>query len=170
MRFIFLDLDDTILDFHRAERQALSRTLRHFQVDPTDAVLDRYHVQNRRQWELLEEGKLTRPQVLVRRFQLLFDELGVRAAPQEVCQLYEEQLARGHFFVPGARELLETRAGETPDEANGWGLMDHGVACLEKVHVVNGRTVDVDMGQETAYVYIAGRTYRLRGDVLTEED
>ena len=108
MRFIFLDLDDTILNFHRAERQALSRTLRHFQVDPTDAVLDRYHVLNRRQWELLEEGKLTRPQVLVRRFHLLFDELGVRAAPQEVCQLYEEQLARGHFFVPGARELLET--------------------------------------------------------------
>ena len=69
-----------------------------------------------------------------------------------------------------ARELLETRAGETPDEANGWGLMDHGVACLEKVHVVNGRTVDVDMGQETAYVYIAGRKYRLRGDVLTEAD
>ena len=75
MRFIFLDLDDTILDFHRAERQALSQTLRHFHVDPTDAVLDRYHVLNRRQWELLEEGKLTRPQVLVRRFQLLFDEL-----------------------------------------------------------------------------------------------
>ena len=56
MRFIFLDLDDTILDFHRAERQALSQTLRHFHVDPTDAVLDRYHVLNRRQWELLEEG------------------------------------------------------------------------------------------------------------------
>lgn len=57
MRFIFLDLDDTILDFHRAERQALSQTLRHFHVDPTDAVLDRYHVLNRRQWELLEEGE-----------------------------------------------------------------------------------------------------------------
>ena len=87
MRFIFLDLDDTILDFHRAERQALSQTLRHFHVDPTDAVLDRYHVLNRRQWELLEEGKLTRPQVLVRRFQLMFDELGIRAAPLEVCLL-----------------------------------------------------------------------------------
>ena len=62
-----------------------------------------------------------------------------------------------------ARELLETRAGETPDEANGWG-------SLEKVHVVNGRTVDVDMGQGTAYVYMAGKRYRLRGDVLTEED
>ena len=53
---------------------------------------------------------------------------------------------------------------------NGWGILDHGVGCLEKVHVVNGRTVDVDMGQETAYVYMAGKRYRLRGDVLTEED
>ena len=69
-----------------------------------------------------------------------------------------------------AQELMETRVGDTPDEANGWGLMDHGIGCLEKVHVVNGRTVDVDMGQETAFVYIAGRKYRLRGDVLTEED
>ena len=69
-----------------------------------------------------------------------------------------------------AQELAETRVGETPDEANGWGLMDHGVGCMEKVHVVDGRTVDVDMGQETAYVYIGGRRYRLRGDVLTEEN
>ena len=60
-------------------------------------------------------------------------------------------------------ELAETRVGETPAEANGWG-------SLEKVHVVNGRTVDVDMGHEAAYVYIAGRKYRLRSDVLTEED
>ena len=67
-------------------------------------------------------------------------------------------------------ELAETRVGMTPDEANGWGIMEHGVGSLEKVHVVGGRTVDVDMGQETAYVYIAGRKYRLRGDVLTDED
>ena len=68
-----------------------------------------------------------------------------------------------------AQELLETRAGDTPDEANGWGLMDHGIGCLEKVHVVDGRTVDVDMGEEFALVYIAGKCYRLDGDVLKEE-
>lgn len=67
-------------------------------------------------------------------------------------------------------ELAETRVGMTPDKANGFGLMDHGVGCLEKVHVVDGRTVDVDMGQEAAYVYMAGKVYRLRGDALTEED
>ena len=67
-----------------------------------------------------------------------------------------------------ARELLETRAGETPDEANGYGLMEHGVGCLEKVRVVDGRTPDVDMGEEIAFVYIGGKCYRLRGDALTE--
>ena len=65
-------------------------------------------------------------------------------------------------------ELAETRVGETPDEANGYGLMEHGVGCLEKVRVVDGRTPDVDMGEEIAFVYIGGKCYRLRGDALTE--
>ena len=65
-------------------------------------------------------------------------------------------------------ELAETRVGETPDEANGYGLMDHGVGCLEKVRVVDGRTPDVDTGEEIAFVYIGGKCYRLRGDALTE--
>ena len=69
-----------------------------------------------------------------------------------------------------AQELMETRVGETPDEADGWGIMDHGVGCMETVRVAGGRTVGCDMGQEIAYVYIGGRRYRLRGDVLTEED
>ena len=79
------------------------------------------------------------------------------------------------YLDPDRNKLTEeekhsTTVGYYPDQANGYGLMDHGVGCLEKVHVVNGRTVDVDMGQETAYVYMAGKRYRLRGDVLTEED
>lgn len=74
---------------------------------------------------------------------------------------------------PGKNELTEediraTTVGHYPEQANGYGLMDHGVGCLEKVRVVAGRTVDVDMGQETAFVYIGGKCYRLRGDVLTE--
>ena len=67
-----------------------------------------------------------------------------------------------------AQELMETRTGETPDEANGWGIMDHGVGCLEKVHVVDGKTPDVNMGEEIAFVHIAGRVYELKGDTLVE--
>ena len=56
LKTVFLDLDDTLLDFRRAERQAITRTLRHFQVEPTPEVLDRYHEINREQWELLAEA------------------------------------------------------------------------------------------------------------------
>ena len=106
IKTIFFDLDDTLLDFTRAERAALTRALTELDVPVTDAVLSRYHELNRQQWELLEEGKLTRPQVLTRRFDLLFAELGLRRSSQEACGRYEGHLAQGHFFIPGAPELL----------------------------------------------------------------
>ena len=65
-------------------------------------------------------------------------------------------------------EFMATTAGDTPDTVNGYGLMDHGVGCLEKVHVVDGKTPDVNMGAETAFVYIAGKCYNLVGDTLAE--
>ena len=67
-------------------------------------------------------------------------------------------------------ELRATTVGDTPEEANGWGLMDHGVGSHEKVHVVDGRTVDVDMGAEVAFVYIGGKKYELKGDKLVDPE
>ena len=104
---IFFDLDNTLLDFDRGEANALSRAFRQLGIDPTPAVLARYHDINLRQWELLEEGKLTKDQVLTRRFDLLFAELGVSCDSQAVCDLYESFLAEEHDFIPGALELLE---------------------------------------------------------------
>ena len=34
--FLFLDLDDTILDFQKAEHVALSKTLQSFGLNPTE--------------------------------------------------------------------------------------------------------------------------------------
>lgn len=67
-------------------------------------------------------------------------------------------------------EMRGTTVGYYPDQANGYGLMDHGVSCMEKVHVVNGKTVDVNMGEEYALVYIAGHKYQLKGDTLVEPE
>lgn len=67
-------------------------------------------------------------------------------------------------------EMRATTIGYYPDQANGYGLMDHGVGGFEKVHVVNGKTVDVNMGEEYALVYIAGHKYELKGDTLVEPE
>ena len=66
--FLFLDLDDTILDFQKAEHIALSKTLQSFGLDPTEEVLKRYNKINRAHWEALERKEMTRDQVLEGRF------------------------------------------------------------------------------------------------------
>ena len=80
LKNIFLDLDDTILNFTAGEAKALSQTLRETGIEPTEAILDRYHIINIAHWELLEEGRLTRDEVLVQRFEQLFRELGLTTA------------------------------------------------------------------------------------------
>ncbi|MDR3729480.1 MAG: hypothetical protein Q3X94_06840 [Oscillospiraceae bacterium] len=62
-----------------------------------------------------------------------------------------------------AEEIAETRVGATPQEANGWGLLDVGVGGYEKVHVVDGVTVDYDNGADTNYalVLIGGKMYQI---------
>ena len=77
VKTILLDLDDTILDFRRAEAAAIGRTLRTFGLDDSPVVLQRYHEINKRHWEMLEEGTMTRAQVLTHRFDELFGEFGM---------------------------------------------------------------------------------------------
>ena len=112
LKAIFLDLDDTLLDFHRAEAAALTRTLEQLGIPPTADTLARYSAINAQQWRLLEEGKFTRDEILTRRFDILFGELGVVQSSALARQTYEHFLAQGHFFLPGAEELLQTLAAQ----------------------------------------------------------
>ena len=107
IEFLFLDLDDTILDFHKAERIALSKTIREFGLEPTEEVLSRYHVINKWHWEQLELGKLTRAEVLENRFGALFAEFGIQADQAACARAYEHNLSIGHYFLPGAEEAVE---------------------------------------------------------------
>lgn len=108
IEFLFLDLDDTILDFQKAERLALAKTLESFGLPPTDTVLARYHEINREHWERLERKELTRQQVLVGRFAALLAEMGLSAQAEQVARAYEENLSQGHYFLPGAEEALQS--------------------------------------------------------------
>ena len=105
--FLFLDLDDTILDFKKAEHIALSKTLAGFGLDPTQEVLSRYSQINRAHWEALERKELTRDQVLLGRFQVLFSEFSLQVDPEKVARTYEHNLGIGHWFLPGAEEAVE---------------------------------------------------------------
>jgi len=107
IEFLFLDLDDTILDFRKAERIAIAKTFQDFGVEPTEEVLHRYHLINKACWERLERGEWVREQVLVNRFGLLFAEYGVSVDPTLCARAYEKNLSIGHYFLPGAQEAVQ---------------------------------------------------------------
>ena len=105
--YLFLDLDDTILDFHKAERIAIGRVMREFGVEPTEERLRRYHEINIWHWQQLELKKMTRDEVLEGRFAVFFEELGISVDKSAVARLYEHYLSQGHWFMPGAEEAVE---------------------------------------------------------------
>lgn len=105
--FLFLDLDDTILDFHKAERIAIAKTIRDYGVEPTEEILALYHRINKWHWEQLELGNLTRKQVQEDRFAVLFRELGREVDAEACAKAYMENLAIGHYFLPGAEEAVD---------------------------------------------------------------
>ena len=109
---VLLDLDDTIFDFHKAEKLALSKTLFGMGVEPTDEVTARYSEINASLWRKLEKGEMEREEILVSRFKLLFDEIGASCDALAARKSYEKNLSVGHYFIDGAPELLEALFGK----------------------------------------------------------
>ena len=107
IRNILLDLDNTILDFSRSEREALKKTLTQLDIEPTDSVLCRYSEINAAQWKLLELGQFTLPQIKARRYQLLFDELGVVCSAELATSIYEDFICNEGWLTDGAEDVLK---------------------------------------------------------------
>lgn len=105
---IIFDLDDTLLDFSAGEVTALSHALTEIGIVPTQEILIRYHAINQAHWRMLEEGRLTRAEVKRKRFEQLFQELGLPLSVEVICSRYEQQLALQHTLLPGAEALLKT--------------------------------------------------------------
>lgn len=112
LEFLFIDLDDTILDFHKAEAVALRKTLLEFGIDPTPETCSLYSNINRACWEALERGEMERSQIGVTRFTRLFSRLGVSADAARCNDDYWRQLSIGHYFLPGAEEALPVLAAD----------------------------------------------------------
>ena len=109
---VLLDLDNTILDFNKAERIALGRAFGTLGLSMNDEIAARYNKINIRHWEMLEDGILTRDQVLVQRYETLYRELGIEGDAARTQELYENYLAEGHWFMPGAEEMLRSLSGK----------------------------------------------------------
>ncbi|MBP5728412.1 MAG: YjjG family noncanonical pyrimidine nucleotidase [Clostridia bacterium] len=75
------DVDGTLLDFKAAEKAAVKALFREFSLgECTDEMVRRYSQINEVFWQRLERNELTKPQILVGRFEQFFTEVGIPAS------------------------------------------------------------------------------------------
>lgn len=106
-----LDADDTLLDFKRGEREKLKETLSDFGVKADEEVLSRFHKINVALWQKLERGEIERKKLVVERFRLLFDEIGVASDAAAVSGHYFSLMKHAAYFIGGAEDFLQTLKG-----------------------------------------------------------
>ncbi len=112
MKDIFLlDIDETLFDFPREEREALWRTLKKRGIEPTEEMLARYHAINESYWKKLERGEITRARLVVERFEVFLREYGRADSPEEFSREYFSELASGGCFYPGAEAFVKVLKG-----------------------------------------------------------
>ncbi|MBQ7300615.1 MAG: YjjG family noncanonical pyrimidine nucleotidase [Clostridia bacterium] len=108
---LFWDIDDTLLDFKRGEATAIRQTFAELGIPVTEENVRLYSEINDSLWKRLERRELTRDEVLVGRFAMLFDELGVTYDCRAAQELYFSFLGTQHDYIPGARETLDALYG-----------------------------------------------------------
>ena len=108
MKDIFLlDMDDTLLDFPKAERAALFQTLSAFGIGEDERLLARYHEINDALWKALERGEIEREKLKVRRFAELFAQFAITADPAAVSAAYFSNMAECCFPYEGVHSFLK---------------------------------------------------------------
>ncbi len=105
-KFVFLDADDTLLDFRMSERAAITESFLRFGIEPTDALIERYSAINKATWERMERGEITRARVLTERFEILFARIGADIDPQTFEDTYQVLLGQHAYLVAGAMDIL----------------------------------------------------------------
>lgn len=125
----FLDLDDTLLDFKRAEEENFRLTLASFGI-PDGGLYARFHQINDGLWKLLERGGIARETLKVERFRLLFEERGICADAGAVARTYFENFAGICFPFDGAADFLKELAGRGSVY-----IATNGSACIQTRHM-----------------------------------
>ena len=104
---IFLDIDNTLLDFEQAEICAFQKTIEQIDYVYSEKVFKIYNEINNRLWQDLELGKMNVTTLKVKRFEELVHALGIDCSGEALSKLYEKHLGEGGFEIEGAYETCQ---------------------------------------------------------------
>ena len=109
-KFIYFDLDDTLLDHKSAEQAGLLDVHSHFDFFDSIALNDltnTYHKVNSKQWKLYSEDKVTRKELQRNRFEQTLEALSLDTSRYEEVGTYYMNCYSSHWrWVTGAKDAF----------------------------------------------------------------
>lgn len=109
IKVILWDIDNTILDFDAAEKTALVKGFEEFKLGVFNKeMLKKYMGINRKLWQMLERGEITKPEVLVGRFEQFFQGYGISTEYAAAFnERYQELLGETICFHDDAYQIVK---------------------------------------------------------------
>lgn len=129
---VLLDVDNTLLDFDAAERQALTAMLEEYELPHDAQACDTYHMVNRELWDALAKGKLSKAKLFQTRFSRFMQAMHLpdNGKSHAMNDRYEELLATHADVIPGALTALE-ELGEVATLAS----VSNGAAAVQQARI-----------------------------------
>ena len=112
---LLFDLDHTLLDFEAAEDVALTQLLEEEQVADIQAYKDYYIPMNRGLWRKLEQGQISKQDLVETRFARLFAHFGLKKDGSYLAERYQHYLSQQGQAYPGVQQLLDSLVGQDYD-------------------------------------------------------
>lgn len=109
---VLFDIDDTLLDFPRSEKEALCEAFMLSGVELNEEMITVYQKINYELWKALERGEIERDELMTRRFEDFARFYGLDIDFLKVANDYLDCLGKKIYFIEGARELLEALYGK----------------------------------------------------------
>lgn len=111
IKVVFVDIDNTLLDFDEGARQSMMECFDLFGLEYEDRMFDQFQAVNDQLWSSLERGELTRERLHQIRWNLIFDRLGIVADGERFEHCFFERLKTSAVPIEGAAELMKYLSG-----------------------------------------------------------
>ena len=110
-KVLLLDLDNTILNFDKAEYKAFFKTMKEYQIKTGFKMFSRYKEINHELWRQYELEEISKMEVFENRFRDLFSEFHINFNNiKEISDKYLFNLSKESHFMFGAKRALKRLA------------------------------------------------------------
>ena len=107
IKVVFLDVDNTLLDFNACSRLSMQKAFEECGLPFEETMYATFKQVNDSLWHKIEQGTITRAELLQQRWPMILKQLGFDADGEMVETRYGKHMSQESVPIEGAYGLLE---------------------------------------------------------------